>query len=141
MFRHILVATDGSRLSRPAIRRGVALAKALGARLTGVTVVAPYASASAGFSALPGYAAALRREARRALASFNAEARAQSVRATATMVEGGAPWRDILRVAHARGCDLVVVGSHGRGGVAGVVLGSETAKLLTRSRIPVLVCR
>lgn len=141
MFRHVLVATDGSRLSRPAIRQGVALAKAVGARLTGLTVVAPYASSGAAFAALPGYVEAMRKAGSAALAGFNAEARRRGVPATAAAIDGGEPWRVILRVARSRGCDVIVVGSHGRGGVAGVVLGSETAKLLSRSRIPVLVCR
>lgn len=141
MFRHLLVATDGSRLSRPAVRRGVALARALGARLTGLTVVAPYSSAGTAFAALPGYAKAMQKAGSAALEEFNAEARRRGVAAFATAIQGGEPWRVILKVARARGCDLIVVGSHGRGGVAGVVLGSETAKLLSRSRISVLVCR
>jgi nucleotide-binding universal stress UspA family protein len=141
MYRHILVATDGSALSRKAIRQGVALAKALDARLTAVAVIAPYTPEDTAVSALRGFSAAVRKEAWRALASFNAEARSQGVAATATSVVGGEPWKAILRAARARKCDLVVMASHGRSGMAGMLLGSETSKVLTHSKIPVLVCR
>jgi nucleotide-binding universal stress UspA family protein len=141
MYRHILVATDGSALSRRAIRQGVSLAKALGARLTAIAVIAPYTPEDTAVSALRGFSAAVRKEAWRALASFNAEARSQGVAATATSVVGGEPWKAILRAARARKCDLVVMASHGRSGMAGMLLGSETSKVLTHSKIPVLVCR
>ena len=140
MYRHILVATDGSSFSAPAIRSGVALAKALGARLTGITVLAPY-SPGGTLSALRGFEQAVRKESRRALAPFSAEARKQAVPATTAYVVGGGPWQAILLAARQRKCDLVVMASHGRSGLAGLLLGSETAKLLTHSKIPVLVCR
>jgi len=63
------------------------------------------------------------------------------VTATASSVLGGEPWRVILRVARTRKCDLIVMASHGRRGIAGLLLGSETTKVLTHSKIPVLVCR
>jgi len=141
MYRHILVATDGSALSGRAIRQGVSLAKALGARLTAVAVIAPYAPGNTALAALRGFSVAVRKEARRALAAFNAEARAQAVPATATSVVGGEPWKAILRAARSRKCDLIVMASHGRAGLSGVLLGSETTKVLTHSAIPVLVCR
>jgi nucleotide-binding universal stress UspA family protein len=140
MYQHILVATDGSPFSGPAIRSGVALAKALGARLTGITVLAPYSPAGT-ISSLRGFEQAVRKESRRALAPFSAEARKRAVTATAAYVVGGEPWQAILHAAHQRKCDLVVMASHGRSGLAGLLLGSETTKLLTHSKIPVLVCR
>jgi nucleotide-binding universal stress UspA family protein len=139
-YRHILVATDGSSFSAPAVRAGVGLAKALGARLTGFTVLAPYSPAST-FSALRGFSSAVLRERSRALAAFNAEARRQAVPATATHAVGGEPWRQILLAARQRKCDLIVMASHGRSGVKAALLGSEAAKVLTHSKIPVLVCR
>lgn len=142
MYEHILVAIDGSRLSAPAIRTAFGLAKLLRARLTALYVVAPYAGAgAAAFAALPGYRRGVRKNARRALAGFNAEARAEAVAARAVSVVGGAPWRQILLAARVRKCDLIVMASHGRSGLAGVLLGSETTKVLTHSNIPVLVCR
>jgi nucleotide-binding universal stress UspA family protein len=143
MYRHILVPTDGSRCSAPAIRMAAGLAQALGAKLTGLHVVAPYlpANSGAGYASMRGFRRAVEQQARRALAAFNAEARAKGVAATASSVLGGEPWQVILRAARARKCDLIVMASHGRRGLAGLVLGSETAKVLTHSRIPVLVCR
>lgn len=143
MYRHILVATDGSRFSAAAIRRAADLARALGAKLTGLHVVAPYLAAQDGaaYASMSGFRRTVRAQARYALAAFNAQARGQGVPATALSVLGGEPWQAILRVARARKCDLIVMASHGRRGLAGLVLGSETAKVLSHSKIPVLVCR
>ena len=142
-FRHILVATDGSRRSAPAIRVAAGMAKALGARLTGLHVVAPYFPPRSGaeYASLAGFRRSVAQEARRALAAFNAEARAQGVAATSASVLGGEPWQVILRAARTRKCDLIVMASHGRRGLAALVLGSETTKVLSHSKIPVLVCR
>ena len=143
MYRHILVATDGSRFSAPTIRMAASLARALGAKLTGLHVVAPYFPAHSGaeYASMAGFRRAVEKQARSALAAFKAQARAKGVPATAVSVFGGEPWQAILRAARARKCDLIVMASHGRRGLAGLVLGSETAKVLTHSKIPVLVCR
>jgi nucleotide-binding universal stress UspA family protein len=141
VYKHILVATDGSALSAPAIRTAVALAKSLGAKLTAICVVAPYAGGMSALSLLKGYQQAVQKEARRALAAFNAEARARGVAARALSVVGGEPWQTILLAARRRKCDLIVMASHGRSGLGGLLLGSETTKVLTHSKIPVLVCR
>jgi nucleotide-binding universal stress UspA family protein len=141
--RHILVATDGSRQSRRAVRVAAALAKACGARLTGLHVVAPYfeAGRSTAVAALPGFRRAVERAADRGLRDFARETRALGQSARALSIVGGEPWKDILRAARAHRCDLIVMASHGRRGLAGVLLGSETRKVLTHSKIPVLVCR
>jgi nucleotide-binding universal stress UspA family protein len=142
MYRHILVATDGSSASAPAIRAAVGLAKSLGAQLTAIYVVAPYSGARTGAIALlAGYDQAVRKDAHRALAAFNKQARTQGVAALALSEVGGEPWKTILRTALRRKCDLIVMASHGRGGIAGLLLGSESNKVLTHSRIPVLICR
>ena len=143
MYRHILVPTDGSRFSAPAIRMAAALAKALGAKLTGLYVVAPYFPARSGsaYASLSGFRRAVEQEAKRALGAFSAQARAHGVKATALSVVGGEPWQAILRAARARKCGLIVMASHGRRGLAAFLLGSETTKVLTHSKIPVLVCR
>jgi len=142
MYERILVATDGSALSTPAIRAAVGLAKTLNAKLTAIYVVAPFAEgAMTSISMLKGYRRELQKDARRALAEFDAEARAQGVDAKSSYVAGRAPWQAILLAARERKCDLIVMASHGRGGLSGLLLGSETAKVLTHSKIPVLVCR
>lgn len=142
MHEYILVATDGSAQSAPAIRAAVGLAKSLHAKLSAIYVVAPYANNATGaISLLKGYRRELQKEAHRALATFHAEARAQGVAAEASSVVGREPWQAILQAARKRKCDLIVMASHGRSGLAGLLLGSETAKVLTHSKIPVLVCR
>jgi len=142
MYRHILVAIDGSELSAPAVHHAVGLASSLGAKLSAVYVVAPYGGASAAaIASMHGFKQAVRRDAQRALAAFHSVARAHGVAAKGSSVVGGEPWQTILLTARARKCDLIVMASHGRGGLAGLLLGSETAKVLTHSKIPVLVCR
>jgi len=142
MYEHILLATDGSALSTPAVRTAVGLAKSLRAKLSAIYVVAPYANNATGaISLLQGYRRELQKEAHRALAAFHAEARAQGVEVRGSSVVGREPWQAILQAARKQQCDLIVMASHGRGGLAGLLLGSETAKVLTHSKIPVLVCR
>lgn len=143
MYRHLLVSTDGSRQSLPALRAAVRLARALGARLTALHVLAPYipAGEAAFVQGLPGFRRAAQARGREALAAFNAEARKAGVAAEAISVVGGEPWKTLLQVARQRRCDLIVMASHGRGGLASLLLGSETQKVLTHSKIPVLVVR
>ena len=143
MYRHILVPTDGSRFSARAVRMAARLARALGAQLTGLHVVAPYFPAKSGraYASMGGFRSAVEKQARHTLAAFTAEASARGVKATAVSSVGGEPWQAILRAARARKCDLIVMASHGRRGLAGLILGSEATKVLTHSRIPVLVCR
>ena len=148
MFRQILVSTDGSKLSQKAIRTAVRLAKAIGARITGVYVIPPYKS--------PMYSEAMtyvltvsparyreqsKRDGKKALAAVEVEARAEGVDWAATMLAAPNPWEGIIRTAKTKKCDLIVMASHGRKGIAGFLLGSETTKVLTHSKIPVLVCR
>lgn len=149
MFKHILVSTDGSRLSTKAIRVAAKLAAATGAKLTGAYVMAPYSPPSYGEAAV--YVPALsskrykemsERAARKALAEVEVEARAAGLEGSgAAMSTAHTPWEGIIRSAKAKKCDLIVMASHGRRGLAGLVLGSETTKVLTHSKIPVLVCR
>jgi nucleotide-binding universal stress UspA family protein len=148
MFKHILIPTDGSRLSAKAIRMAVRLARDTGAKVTGAYVIAPYTPPVYGEAAI--YVAALSakrykeltaREARKALAEIEIEARTSGVGYSGTTQTGYNPWEGILRAAKAKKCDLIVMASHGRRGLAGLLLGSETTKVLTHSKIPVLVCR
>ncbi len=143
MYRHILVPTDGSRFSARAVRMAARLARRRGAQLPGLPVVAPSVPAKSGsaYASLSGFRRAVEKEARQVLAAFAAEARARGVPANAVSSVGREPWQAVLRTARARKCDLIVMASHGRRGLAGLILGSETTKVLTHSKIPVLVCR
>lgn len=148
MYKHILVSTDGSKLSGKAIRTAVKLAHATGAKVTGVYVIAPFVTPAyaEGMLYVPGlspkrYQEITEREARKALAAIEIEARTGGVQYATTMLTADNPWEGIIRTAKAKRCDLIVMASHGRRGLAGLLLGSETTKVLTHSKIPVLVCR
>ena len=143
MYKHILVATDGSPFSAGAVRTAAALADALGARLTGLHVIAAYAPGSSrmALASLAGYERELRREKEHALHAIRAEAGERGVKPSLVSVVGGEPWRAILETAKKRKCDLIVMASHGRSGVSGFLLGSETSKVLAHAAIPVLVIR
>ena len=148
MYSHILVCTDGSKLSQKAIRTAASLAKALGARLTGAYVGAPYIAPIysegmiyAANATRAQYQKAVERAGRKALEAVTDKAKRAGVAAATTVVTAGTPWQGILRAAQAKRCDLIVMASHGRRGLAGLLLGSETVKVLTHSKVPVLVCR
>jgi nucleotide-binding universal stress UspA family protein len=148
MFKHILVSTDGSKLSGKAIRTAVRLAAATGAKLTGSYVIAPYMAPMYGEAAMyvpavspKRYKELTAREARKALAAIEIEARTGGVEYRAASLVADTPWEGIIRTAKARQCDLIVMASHGRRGIAQALLGSETQRVLTHSRIPVLVVR
>jgi nucleotide-binding universal stress UspA family protein len=148
MYKHILVSTDGSKLSGKAIRTAVKLADATGAKVTGVYVIAPFVAPAYGEGVMymPGvspvrYKQITEREARKALAMVEIEARTGRVQYATAMPTADNPWKGIIRTARSKRADLIVMASHGRRGLAGLILGSETTKVLTHSKIPVLVCR
>ncbi len=149
MYKHILVATDGSRFAAKGIREGVRLAKALGATLTGVYVAPPFAPPiyseaaiyySGAFSASE-YKKLTEKIAKKALGPIERAARAAGVRCRTRLVTDPQPWRGILRAARDGRCNAIVIGSHGRGAVGGLILGSETSRVLAHSKLPVLVVR
>jgi nucleotide-binding universal stress UspA family protein len=148
MFRHILVPTDGSKLALKGIKSGMRLARALGARVTGVYVIPPYLPPMYGEAAVyvPGLSAREykrngMRAARRALEPVIAAARSAGVPFVTKTVYSAPAWEGILRAARSGRCDAVVMASHGRGGLGGLILGSETQRVLAHSKIPVLVVR
>jgi nucleotide-binding universal stress UspA family protein len=148
MYKHILVATDGSRLSLKGIKAGVRLAAALGAKVTGVTVIAPWRTpmysegVAYGIPLSPQqYKVAAEKSARKALAAVKIEAQAAGVACTTQVAIDDQPWAGILRVAKSKRCDLLSITSHGRGGLGGLLIGSETTRVLAHSKLPVLVTR
>lgn len=149
MFKHILVPTDGSALSLKAAKTAVDLARVHKARITAIHVMAPYVPPTGGdgimyypdsFSPAE-YEKAVKKEAARALAKVEAAAKTAKVPFDAIAVTHDQPWESIVNAAKKKRCDVVVMASHGRRGIAGLLLGSETTKVLTHSRTPVLVCR
>ena len=149
MFRNILIPTDGSRLSLRGVEAGVRLAKSLRAKVTGLYVVLPYVPpvyGGASLYRLPGMSLKqsknlLEEQADKALEAIRVEAARQRVPCETRHVTLGQPWEAILRTARSARCDAIVMASHGRGGIGGLILGSETTRVLANSRIPVLVVR
>lgn len=148
MYRKILVPTDGSPLSLKGVRVAARLAREQGASLVAVFVTLEgtpsifsggtvYASAVLGSQ----YERFLKKQADDALAAVEAEASRAGVPVKCVRRVARHPWRAILATARGQGCDLVVMSSHGRSGAQRLLLGSETAKVLTHARLPVLVCR
>lgn len=145
MYQHILLATDGSDVADRAAQQGLNLAKALGARVTAVTVIQPlHVVAPAEIMiAFPAdeYDKHAQENADNILSQSKNAASAAGVRCNTRSVMHNDPWQAITDTANEEECDLIVMGSHGRSGLSKLVLGSETQKLLTRTTIPVLVVR
>jgi nucleotide-binding universal stress UspA family protein len=148
MYKHILVPTDGSRLSAKAVRTAARVAKQFGARVTGVYVIPPYVPPMYGEAAIyvpeispKRYKDLSEKEAKKALAVLEIEARTAGVPCKVGWVTADQAWEGIVKQAKAKRADLIVMASHGRRGLSGLLLGSETTKVLTHSKIPVLVCR
>jgi nucleotide-binding universal stress UspA family protein len=147
MYRNILVPTDGSKLSLKAATHAIDLAKSLGSRLTGFFASPGYplpmyaeGVAIASLSRRE-YAAQCAEEADRILARVGERAKAAGVAFTPAAAISAEPWQAILAAARKHKCDAIVMASHGRRGVAALVLGSETHKVLTHSELPVVVVR
>jgi nucleotide-binding universal stress UspA family protein len=145
MYKRILIPTDGSKLSDKAIKEGVKLAKTLGARVTGfiatprfrVVTVDPLMMTDTPQQ----YQRHSKKLAAKALDVVKRAAQSAGVRCDTTHVTADHPYDAIIRAARRNRCDLILMASHGRKGVSGFLLGSETMKVLTHSKIPVLVCR
>ena len=145
MYRHILIPTDGTRFSQKAVRQGLKLARKLGARVTGLI-----ATPSFRFFTLDPlmsrdspeqYRRDSRKYAERALSFVKAAAKSEGVRCRTEHAVRDSVHQAIIEAVRRNRCDLIVMASHGRRGVSRFLLGSETSKVLSHSRIPVLVCR
>jgi nucleotide-binding universal stress UspA family protein len=145
MFKHILIPTDGSDLSRKALLYGIQLAKESGAKATALTVRPPYVIGSMDMIGVVGsqdeFEAETQRYADYALTQARMAADAAGVQIETVQDVGDQPFRAIIDSAKAHGCDLIVMASHGRRGMSALLLGSETVKVLTHSTVPVLVYR
>ena len=141
MYKHILIPTDGSDLSQQAIEHGIALAKAVGAKVTALTVTEPFYVSAFEPSMVEYYKKHVDTLATKHLDTAKNAANASNVPCELVRLENEHPYQAIIDAAHARGCDIIVMASHGRKGVSAIVLGSETVKVLTHSPIPVVVVR
>ena len=144
MYKRILFPTDGSEITQKALQSAIALAKLSGAEIFALSVKEPFPySAISEMQPVPPqefYDAQERIAASRVQAAADA-ARAVGVTCHAHTVEAVHPWEAILDHAKAQGCDVIVMASHGRRGVAAVLLGSETSRVLLHTTLPVLVVR
>lgn len=144
MFKRILVPTDGSELSGKAIDAAVALAKSMRASLVGMTAVEPYS-----YSSLSEYRPETMQDYEKRMEAVTAQRLGRIADAAAragvpvetTAINSFSPYEAIIDAANEESCDLIVMASHGRRGLNAVLLGSETQKVLTHSKIPVMVYR
>jgi len=145
MYKHILIPTDGSELSEKALKQGMAFAKSIGAKVTAITVSQTFHT----FALDPvmvtdtpeQYQKDCDARAQNYLAVAKNAAQAAGVPYEGMHVMHDHPHEAIINTAKDKGCDLIFMASHGRKGISAVVLGSETVKVLTHSKIPALVCR
>lgn len=148
MFRHILVCTDGSKLSDKAVDAAIGLARDLGAKLTGFHATEDYPNtpfleyAIVAESLTPAtWKENQEKRARRILEKVEAKTKKARVACNTSFNSATHPYEAIIQAANKARCDLIVMASHGRRGIQGIVLGSETNKVLTHSTLPVLVYR
>jgi nucleotide-binding universal stress UspA family protein len=145
MFKHILLPTDGSELSAAAIKQGIRFAKSIGAKVMGLCVMPLqhpfFYETEIPMDALEHAAKRYKDLAEKYLAAIEKEAKAAGVTCDVVYEKNNYPYEAIIRVAKQKGCDLIMMASHGRRGVGALLIGSETQKVLTHSKIPVLVYR
>lgn len=147
MFKNILVPTDGSTLSRRAIRQAVQLAREQGARVTGLHVVPPYSPdiredfSSRNFVSPQEYAKRSAAAARGHLKVIERAARAAGVACETLHAASSFPHDEIVRTAQRKKCDAIYMASHGRRGIARLLLGSEASKVLALSKVPVIITK
>lgn len=147
MFKHILVPTDGSPLSESTVARAVSFAKDAGARITFFYAQPDFPMPIYGEGALidpttpEQFSKAAADEAKRILDAAKSAADAAGVASDTDTIVNEVPYEAVIDAAERHGCDLIFMASHGRRGIASLLLGSETQKVLTHSKIPVLVYR
>ncbi len=145
MFKHILIATDGSELAKKAVTQGMSLAMEHGANVTVVYVTEPWVAVAPGEVAMAfpikEYEESVASNAAQILAAVAKDAKARAIPCAVHHVKDQFPAEGICETAEKHGCDLIVMASHGRRGLMRFLLGSQTARVLTSSTVPVLVCR
>ncbi len=146
MYKRILIATDGSKLSEMAVSSGIQLAELAGAQIIALKVVPRYPLSywEGGMAVSMDYAKIEKEWAENAQAIVDAVAAsavAHGVKAKAVTVKSDLVAEAIINAAKKHKCDLIVMASHGRKGIKRLLMGSETLHVLTHSHIPVLVLR
>jgi len=145
MFKHILVPIDGSKLSENALKQAVSLAKQAHAKVTALHVVPKFHTFTLQAEMLEStekeYAVVATEQAKQYLSFAERVAKVADVDCDTVATTSDHPFKEIIKTAKKKGCDLILMASHGRRGIEGFLLGSETQKVLTHSNVPVLVYR
>ena len=145
MFKHLLLPTDGSEASQATLLRGIRLAKECKARITGISVVPQFHVLTFNTTMISDtrdtFIAESRAQADKVLAALKKAADDEGVPCDTEIARNDHPYEAIISAATSKGCDLIMMASHGRRGVQGLLIGSETQKVLTHCKIPVLVYR
>lgn len=145
MYKHILIPTDGSEASAAAIAEAVKFAREIGATITGIHVMpemSPYAYEAEVLADTFEQFNRATEDCGKAFLGVLAEAAKEAgIGYSQVCVRSAQPYQAIIDTAVAEKCDLIAMASHGRKGIKGFLLGSETQKVLTHSKIPVLVLR
>lgn len=144
MFKKILVPTDGSTLAAQATTAAVQLAKRLNAQIVGVNVIDPFPYIGIGDASaigLQAYLTEAKGAATQALDALRLACKAEGVECVGDTIERNVVYEGIIETAEAEGCDLIVMGSHGHRGVKALILGSVAQKVLTHSKVPVLIVK
>jgi len=142
MYRHILIPTDGSKPAEHGMAHGLSLAKSLGAKVTVIFVVEPFSEMSGRFLEVVARYAELRKEQAKSVLDRAANAaKAAGVSCETIQVDNAQPHQAIIAAAEDKGCDLIVMSSHGLSGLSVLLIGSVTNKVLTHAKTPVLVCQ
>jgi nucleotide-binding universal stress UspA family protein len=145
MYANVLIPTDGSELAGKAVRHGIALAQRIGSKITALTVSPPFHTFTTDTQMIEDtpaqYKTRMRDHAEKTLGAIADAARTAGVACEILHLDHEHPYRAIIDTVDAKGCDLIIMASHGRRGIAAIVLGSETLKVLTHCKIPVLVHR
>jgi nucleotide-binding universal stress UspA family protein len=145
VFKHILIATDGSDLAQEAVQQGLELARHLKATVTAITVTAPWPVAGTGalMATIPfqEYQKVVTQHAEEILAPVRDHAGQLGVACDTVHASDEYPAEAIIEHAKAKSCDLIVMASHGRRGLAKILLGSQATRVLAYSQVPVLICK
>jgi nucleotide-binding universal stress UspA family protein len=145
VYKHLLIASDGSELAQKAVDQGLALAKTLNAKASAVNVTEPWTAVAPGEVAiafpLDEYEKGAAANATKILKGIADAAEKAGVACETVHVKDQFPAEGIIETAKARGCDLIVMASHGRRGLMRLVLGSQANRVVANSVVPVLVCR
>ncbi|WP_199098791.1 universal stress protein [Dyella sp. ASV21] len=140
MFKHILVPIDDSEPSRRAAEAAIALAHACRASLTALSVILPERAESYVWDTHGRRSSDVGAAMDICLDGVQQAADAAGVPCTCRRSQAGEPWDAIVQAAHTYDCDLIVMGTHARGGLARVLLGSQAQSVLSHTNTPVLVC-